>query len=270
MQSVTVKEIVIVDGTRQKMDDDAFKQSLEGSFHVTALNYIHAPQDSGLPAARNRGVRCATGEIVQFLDDDAMLAQDYFEKLLPVFDASDVGAAAGLVIEPGRRVSLLKKLLFRFFYVGPFRQNRDELFLRPANALRVTNTLPGVGAYRKQIFNDFQFDEQLKGPAVGEDLDFSYRVGKRWLMVIEPSAKVYHYPSMAARGDLRATYTQKVMFYNYHYTKNIHKSFFSMISYLWLNVGFLSHSLTTGRVKAVLGVFDGICNICQRRATTRS
>ena len=260
-QSVAAGEVIIVDGTPKRMSADFLSQVFRGCRYQPSLIYIHAPEDRGLPAARNRGIRSSSGDVVQFLDDDAILAPDYFQQLLPVFLNVEIGAAAGLVIEPDRHESALRKKLFRFFYAGPFRQDRDGQFSHQSAGLHLTNTLPGVGAYRRHIFDEFVFDENLLGPAIGEDVDFSYRVGRRWRMVIEPSAKVYHYPSPDERLDMRANFSHKVKFYNYHYRKNIDKTFFSYFSYVWLNIGFILHALTTAKVKAFLGVFEGMCDI---------
>ena len=260
-QSVSAGEVIIVDGSPKRMSADFLNRVFQGCHHQPSLIYLHAPEDRGLPAARNRGIRSASGDIVQFLDDDTILEPNYFQQLLPVFLSAEIGAAAGLVLEPDRRVSALKKKLFKFFYVGPFRQDRDGQFPHQSAGLHPTNTLPGVGAYRRHIFNEFLFDENLTGPAVGEDVDFSYRVGRRWRMVIKPSAKVYHYPSPDERLDIRANFSQKVKFYNYHYRKNINKTLLSYVSYVWLNVGFILHALTTAEMRAFLGAFDGMCDI---------
>ncbi|MFA7342833.1 MAG: glycosyltransferase family 2 protein [Terrimicrobiaceae bacterium] len=268
-QTVKVREVVVVDGSAQRSDVGLLEKAFEGCPNKPHLIYRHAPEDRGLTAARNRSVRISSGELIQFLDDDAVLAPDYFEHLLPVFHSPDVGGASGLVIEPTRRVSALKRVFFRFFYLGPFRQIREEAFLRPGVGLRRTNTLPGVSAYRREVFGSFHFDENLTGPCVGEDVDFSYRLGKRWQMVIEPSAKVFHYPSPAERQSVRRNFAGKVAFYNYHYRKNIARTALSRAAYVWLNFGFVLHSLTSRSGGAFLGVCDGMRDVLQRRPARR-
>ena len=46
--------------------------------------------------------------------------------------------------------------------------------------------------YRKTIFNEFKFDENFAGYARYEDVDFSYRVGKKYMMFVMAKAKVKH------------------------------------------------------------------------------
>jgi GT2 family glycosyltransferase len=257
-QTVSVYEVLIIDGSSERMPADLLDQAFAGCKHSPVLVYLHKPEDKGLPEARNRGVRASSGDIVQFLDDDAVMAPDYFEHLLPAFHSADVGAVSGLIIEPGRSKSFLKKTFFSLFYIGPFRQKREEHLMSKIKTQHATNTLPGVAAYRREVFDQNEFDENLKGAAVGEDVEFSFRVGRKWRMLVEPSAKVYHYPSPAARLDLRSVYSQKIRFYHYHYCKNIGQGLVATACYYWLNLGFLIHALTTAKIKAVLGVCDGI------------
>jgi len=261
LQSVNVREVVIVDGSPQSMKDH-FSDNVFGDCpNNPCIIYCHAPEDHGLTAARNRGIRASSGSLVQFLDDDAVLDPEYFRRLLPVFDSPDVGGASGHVIEPTRKVSALKRVFFRFFYIWSFRQIREETFLRPGIGPKRSNILPGVGIYRREVFDSFLFDENLTGPCSGEDVEFSYRVGKIWKLMIEPSAKVYHYPSPSERLSTRRNFANKVTFYYYHFHKNIDKTLLAWIAYIWLNIGFVLHSLTTMRGSAVWGVCDGLWSI---------
>ena len=97
-QSLKVSEIVIVDGSTEEMDVMLFDQILLYFEVKMRVCYCHAPEDKGLTAARNRGVQLATGDSIQFLDDDAILADDYFEKIVPLFEDQNVGGVSGLVI----------------------------------------------------------------------------------------------------------------------------------------------------------------------------
>ncbi|MEI6070392.1 MAG: glycosyltransferase [Verrucomicrobiae bacterium] len=256
-QSVPVEEVVIVDGTPLAAEAGLFKECFSKCAQAPRIRYCHAPEDSGLTAGRNRGIRESTGEIIQFLDDDAVLAPDYFEHLLETFKSPEVGGASGVVIEPERPQSTMKRIFFRFFYIGPFRQIREEAFLYPSREIVRTNTLPGVGAYRRQVFAEEMFDENLTGACIGEDIDFSYRVGQRSALFIQPLSKVYHYPSPAERQTVRRNYCDKVCFYHYHFKKNLAALPGARLTYLWLNFGFAIHALFRFQAGAVLGVCDG-------------
>src|SRR4051812_37764690 len=53
--------------------------------HVPNLRYIYEPVQ-GLNQARNTGWRQARGELVAFLDDDAIANSEWLEKILMVFE----------------------------------------------------------------------------------------------------------------------------------------------------------------------------------------
>lgn len=266
-QTIPVYELLVVDGSRERMSSALLDQAFAGCKQIPVLIYLHKPEDSGLPAARNRGVKASSGEVIQFLDDDAILAQDYFEHVLPIFHSTEIGAVTGMVVEPERRKNYLKNFFFKKFYIGPFRQKREELFMSETENQHDTNILPGVAVYRRTVFDQDEFDENLKGAAVGEDVEFSFRVGRKWRLVVQPKAKIYHYPASISRLDLRKAYTQKIRFYNYHYRKNIDQGLYAAACYWWLNMGFFLHALTTGKIRSVLGVCEGIGGIL--KATLR-
>jgi glycosyltransferase involved in cell wall biosynthesis len=52
----------------------------------------------GLSGARNTGVAAARGEVVAFLDDDAMAAPDWLEHLLRPYDDPGVVGVGGRVV----------------------------------------------------------------------------------------------------------------------------------------------------------------------------
>ena len=52
-----------------------------------------------LSQSRNVGIRVASGEIVAFIDDDAIPEPEWLEQLVAAFNSADVGAAGGLVFD---------------------------------------------------------------------------------------------------------------------------------------------------------------------------
>jgi glycosyltransferase involved in cell wall biosynthesis len=60
------------------------------------VGYLHEPAQ-GLSRARNAGTRAARGEIVAFIDDDALPEADWLERLLTAFDDETVGGVTGTI-----------------------------------------------------------------------------------------------------------------------------------------------------------------------------
>ena len=62
----------------------------------SGVGYLHEPEP-GVSRARNTGTRAARGEIVAFIDDDAIAEADWLESLLAAFTDPAVGSAAGTI-----------------------------------------------------------------------------------------------------------------------------------------------------------------------------
>lgn len=81
-QSYSNIEIVVVDDNDS---DSTYRQLVSELMNKYVGNdkiqYIKHPMNCGGSAARNTGVRAATGSIVAFLDDDDRLLNDYIEKM---------------------------------------------------------------------------------------------------------------------------------------------------------------------------------------------
>src|ERR1017187_3931880 len=79
-QTCLPKEIIVVDAS----GDDKVKNEVEkNNPYKTEVKYIHS--SPGLTLQRNIGVKAASGELIAFLDDDIVLENDYFERIIPVF-----------------------------------------------------------------------------------------------------------------------------------------------------------------------------------------
>lgn len=250
-----VTEVIVVDGTADAAQPQQLAELLGA--RGPRFIYCHAPADSGLPAARNRGIALATADIVQFMDDDTVVEPGFFEQLSGVFADPEVGGCCGLILDEFASSRALRTLFQRYFYVGPFRLIKDEVFLRPPpNAVR-TNCLPGASAYRRAVFQGFLFDETIRGAGSLEDLEFSFRVATSWRLMIEPKARMHHYRSAEERAPSRRVFSGKIWYFHYHFRKNMAGHVGEWLAYLWLNFGFAADALVRCKLDPILGVIDG-------------
>ena len=84
-------EVIVVDNAP---DTAATKQVVDG---FPAVRYVCEPR-RGLDAARNRAVREATGDIIAFTDDDAIVEPEWLDALIANFADARVQCATGLTL----------------------------------------------------------------------------------------------------------------------------------------------------------------------------
>lgn len=53
--------------------------------------------------------------------------------------------------------------------------------------------------YAREILNEYRFDEWFDSYSYLEDLDFSFRIGKKYKLAVVADARFYHYPSKIGR-----------------------------------------------------------------------
>jgi len=149
--------------------------------------------NQGLSFCRNRGILEAGSELVTFIDDDALPADDFLEKTILFFDTHpDVGASGGKILlkftgkKPVWYNDFLSPLLGYFNYgnlTRPFKNN----FFRGSNM-----------TFRRSLFDTHKpFDTRLgrKGTVLtgGEEKELFYRLKSSGIHLwYNAEAIVYH------------------------------------------------------------------------------
>ena len=172
------------------------------------LDYHH-PAPRGLTVQRNVGIDRSKGDPVFFIDDDVALAPDCHEEILAEFGrwGPELGGVRATPVRPARP-SRLTILYRRFFGIGGWWPEASGK-IRPGFYAEGVSDSKGVRkveyfngwfmAYRRQVFEHERFDEALAGYGYKEDIDFSYRVSRRYTLVQTPKARCDHLKSPAAR-----------------------------------------------------------------------
>jgi glycosyltransferase involved in cell wall biosynthesis len=198
-QSITPREVVVVDNapsderTRRLVEDD-FPRAL----------YVREPRP-GLNVARNRMLQSTTGDVVAFLDDDAVADPGWARAFRDTFLDGSVGASTGRV----EALALETDAQRLFEANGGFARGTQRVRL-PEDGRRALHGLPApliawamsvgngcsLAVPRKRALELGGFDEGLdRGRPLpgGGDLDFLWRVlqsGQR--VVYEPEALAWH------------------------------------------------------------------------------
>ena len=89
-QTLTNIEVIVVDNA----STDATAEIVQQRLSDTRLQYVYEPT-LGLSSARNTGAQTATGDILAYLDDDAVASPNWLASLLEVYHANSKVAIAG-------------------------------------------------------------------------------------------------------------------------------------------------------------------------------
>ncbi|MFC1945246.1 glycosyltransferase [Chloroflexota bacterium] len=188
--------IVVNDGSKDKTKEIAL------SFpDVQVINTING----GASKATNIGINKALYGIVVSLDADAVLADDWLEKIMPHFADQSVAAVGGYAITGNK--SIIGKLM------GYDVELRLDSMPNSTDHLYTMNT-----AYRREALIEIGlFDEEMN---IGYDVDISRRLkATGYKLILQKDAKCTHY----WRDDLKGYLNQQ---YNYaYYRLNIREKF---------------------------------------------
>jgi GT2 family glycosyltransferase len=205
-QTILPSELCIVDSTAEaparlqieKMCADA----------GLPVDYHH-PAPRGLTVQRNVGIARTKGDPVFLIDDDVAMAPDCHEQILDEYAkwGPELGGVRATPVRPARP-SALTRLYRKIFGIGGWWPESSGK-VRPGFYAEGISDSKGVReveyfngwfmSYKREVFEHDLFDEALAGYGYKEDIDFSYRVSRRYKLVQTPLARCDHLKSPSAR-----------------------------------------------------------------------
>ncbi len=183
-----VEVVVVVDG------DEALFERVRDRYGSHDDVVLHCNDENlGLSASRNVGVELASGDVVAFLDDDAVAHPEWVERLVSLYRRRDAIAAGGRMT--GRWVAGRPAFLPEEFYwlVGVTHRGF------PTEECEVRNTFGSNISFRREVFEELGGFEPNLGRAgeknlQGEETEFAARMRKRYGEGVwyDPDAVVEH------------------------------------------------------------------------------
>lgn len=212
------------------------------------VRYVAEPVP-GLSIARNTGAAHASGAILAFTDDDAVVHADWASRLQAAFADDTVMAVTGLVLPA--ELNSPAQMLFERILGGFGHGFRRLTYDSAAFASLVGRGFPawqvGAGANmalrREALERVGGFDARLGAGAAGcsEDSEFWYRLlAEGFTCRYEPAAVVYHHhredlPGLRRqiraylRGHMAALFVQ---YARYHHRGNLHRAVLALPRHL--------------------------------------
>jgi len=260
IQTILPKEIIIIDDScDEKTKDLVYSFKNRFSIEGISLKYLRGGE-RGVAQKRNMGAFQSTGDICFFIDDDMILDRNYIKKILEVYEKypNALGVAGYIVNIYSFGFSARDKLsniIGRILLVFHF--TRDACKVRPIGIsypFPLTKIIScdwlnaGSVSYRKKVFKEFKWDENLRTYAISEDKDLSYRIYKRYpnSLYMTPYAKIFHAESPSARFPKKYVIYMGVAHSVYVFYKNFKQTLINNIIFMWgLFFGHLIHQILT-------------------------
>lgn len=268
-QTFLPDEIIIIDSSKKSKLGQFLKEKFPVKY--PKISYLHS--NVSLTRARNIGVERSSGEFVFFFDDDVILDKDYIKEVMKIFlndKEGKVGGVTGRIVNIYRDATSLKNRLRRLLFLSYFGDGKVTLSGLSSSVQGIKNVVETefiqgcAGAYRREVFKFFKFDERLgklSGYCYMEDVDFSYRVSRKYKLIYTPFAKLEHLKSVSSRIDMVIANRQYIINRFYLFKKNMPKRFLNVTAFYISIFGLLLRSLLRRNSKEMIGILLGLKDV---------
>lgn len=185
-QTLSAEEIiVVVDHNPDLMERMAS--------HFSGVTLLENRETKGLAGARNTGIAAARGDIIAFLDDDAVAQPDWLQMLSTGYSDKGVAGVGGTLepLWPNGRPRWFPEE-FDWVVGCTYRGLPEETG-------PIRNLIGANMSFWREVFDEVKFYSGIghtgTRPFGGSDPDFCIRVTQRWpekVLLYEPKAHVYH------------------------------------------------------------------------------
>jgi glycosyltransferase involved in cell wall biosynthesis len=223
-------EVTIVDDGSSD-DTREVVQNLAKTVEYPKIHYLYQ-QNSGPGAARNMGINNSKGEIIAFIDDDAVASKDWLENALPYFTKESVAGVEGIIyVRDSQNIPFLGDGSGKKYATG-------NIFYR-------SFVLKQIGGFDPNFYDGFHFRED-------SDLAFSI-IEKGYEIVFAKNVIVIHpkiEPSFSAMLKFAKRYYFDPLLYKKH--KFMYKSLLENRKIGWFHIKRAYHYTCLSNILAIL------------------
>jgi len=264
------EQVVVIDAG----DLQDTRRQLAQSCEEAGIEFKYAKDEPSTTRQRNAGARIASGSVLFFLDDDVEIAEDYISRLMSLYEKDTEGRIGGItgVPEPAPAPeSGFWKWYQRFFLLAETRAGARPGMKRSHFPVHGTGfvgvdrceIMPSTAvSYRAQVFQEFEFDGNLGGYVMAEDLDLAWRVSRVHELWTDAGAVYRHKKSEVSRNSRRETEKRRILFTQYFFRKNMGGSVTCWLARCWallgMSVRYAYLAVRRRDSQLLLGFRDGI------------
>lgn len=215
-QGTKARAVVVVDASDEEVRPDVARAVESVS---TEWRFVSADTPSA-PAQRNMGSKVACEEFddveyVLFLDDDVRPAPDYVDRLLRLLESDTVGVVGGVSgVSQWTRTEAPRwyRVYSRFFWLSAekpgalLRSGVNVPVSASSRGIAKADWLFGCSMWRRSVLERYQFNGSMPGGALYDDVEFSARVGREHILLVDPEARLDHLLAVEGRPDMRTHY----------------------------------------------------------------
>jgi GT2 family glycosyltransferase len=199
-------------GTEVVVVDDASPEGRAGAVaaRFSGVKVLRRERRGGFAAAANAGIRASTGDIIQLLNDDAEVTENWAHPALTWFKDPAIGAVAPLVLTwpDGRQIDSAGDR----YYLGGVAAKRGHgqrfgpAYARPCS---VFGASASSGFYRRSALEQVGLFPESFG-SYFEDVDLAFRLQRAgYRAMYEPRSRVLHHVGASHRAARRRLLLQQ-------------------------------------------------------------
>ncbi|MDQ4142645.1 MAG: glycosyltransferase [Actinomycetota bacterium] len=258
-------EVIIVDG-----DSARSAEFVADRWRERGHNVCYLVTAAGSSYQRNQGLDVARGDIAVFLDDDAELPSDAFDRLEDVYAHPEIVGVTGRVVQPhGTRIVGEGSCVYRLLPGG----GREGMFTRfgyPRRLVRLDRErdmqfMPGCFmTARRELAARVRFDEGLEGLtgyALAEDEDFSYRLSRLGRIRYIPDLVVHHAHRGFQSRDRRNFGRTVIVNRHYLFRKNFRQTVLARMQFRILVCLLVIHRALNRDWQGLRGLLEGCSEV---------
>ena len=247
-QTKVPNDLIVVDGSDHPI------KSILNEFKTLPIRYVQVRPPS-LPKQRNVGIRMLQehADWIGFLDDDLVLNPNNFreiERFIQNYQGETFLAGVGLKVKnspPINRSKLRDLFLLSAPTGGIFTRSGCPAALSNIHKTQQVDWLSGgTSFWQKKILEEFKFDEWFSGTGFSEDVDFSYRVSRKYALYCLVKSGCIHLEHPVSHNKALGYGTWQITAW-WYFTRKA-KSF-SVFLVLWSMLGLFINNFIAGIMK---------------------